>query len=426
MNRICSLFVVLIGSVVAVAANEPAVSPNPKSLTVPDEELSKAREFVRQLADEEFADRERAEAELAKMGRLARIAILEGATGDPSPEVRNRCQLLLPKATSLEMQARLAVFLADAEGKFEHDLPGWNEFRETVRADWYILGHKLRTDRSLDQAARQVFAEIISSPINRFIMFAVGSQSMDINSLAGARRQELYSQKYPRSIVINGMVQRAGPKRDPSLTDILTLLFVESQTSSKYVPPRTASISVLISSSGLTTVARGTDPKSRVYQAIAAAWLDTRWEPVDMQNAMTIATNLGMTDQSVRLALRLFESKSATVYYRGNAAATLARTGDKTLIPRIAKAMDDKTVLTTIRKNMPGKPVNEWPTFEVQIRDVALAVSIILAGRNPTEFGFTDQQSGATVNYSYTRYYLTEESRKEAFEKWKEFRAKNP
>ena len=53
------------------------------------------------------------------MGRFARPALIEGATGDPDPEVRARCHELLPRATAIEMKARLDAFLADADGKYE-------------------------------------------------------------------------------------------------------------------------------------------------------------------------------------------------------------------------------------------------------------------------------------------------------------------
>ena len=88
-----------------------AASPDPKTLTVPAQELSKARELVHQLGSEQFADREKAELELAKMGRLARPALLEGVNTDPNPEVRSRCSDLLPKATALDLKARIEVFL---------------------------------------------------------------------------------------------------------------------------------------------------------------------------------------------------------------------------------------------------------------------------------------------------------------------------
>jgi len=151
---------------------------------------------------------------------------------------------------------------------------------------------------------------------------------------------------------------------------------------------------------------------------------------MDMYYATTIARTLGMNDAGCRVAVRLFENKGAVVSYRGMAATTLAQLGMKEHIPLLEKAMADNTVLTTIRKSVvrEAKAVVEV-VAEIQIRDVALAVSLILSGQKPEDYGFVDQHRASGVtggNFSYTRFYLTDEDRKVAFEKWKEWRGKNP
>ncbi|MCI0700811.1 MAG: hypothetical protein L0241_06995, partial [Planctomycetia bacterium] len=127
MLRYCIASAVVLGIVATTLAAPP--SPDPKSLTIPQEELSKARELVQQLGSEKYSEREEAQRELAAMGRLARPALLDGVSGDPDPEIRLRCQTLLPKANADDLKARLETFLADTEGKYEHDLPGWNKLR---------------------------------------------------------------------------------------------------------------------------------------------------------------------------------------------------------------------------------------------------------------------------------------------------------
>ena len=94
-----------------------AASPDPKDLTIPSVELSKARELVRLLASEVYKEREQAQDDLAQMGRLARPALLEALTTDPNPEIRTRTSRLLPRAEAADLQARIETFLADAEAK---------------------------------------------------------------------------------------------------------------------------------------------------------------------------------------------------------------------------------------------------------------------------------------------------------------------
>src|SRR5262249_43770486 len=118
MNRLG--VVVLVWGLIA-AAGASAGCPGPRGPGVPPGGVARAKELVRRLGSEDYKDREAAQGELAKMKRLARPVLAEAAAADPSPEVRSRAARLLPKAEADELQARIDTFLADAEGKFEHD-----------------------------------------------------------------------------------------------------------------------------------------------------------------------------------------------------------------------------------------------------------------------------------------------------------------
>src|SRR5215471_13272612 len=124
-------------------------SPDPKDLAIPPEEISKARELIKRLGSEVYREREEAHAELSKMGRLARPALIEAAASDTDPEIRYRCSRLLPKAGADDLKARLDTFLADTDGKYEHDLPGLKLFRKQMGSE---------------KAARDLFVEIVKSP----------------------------------------------------------------------------------------------------------------------------------------------------------------------------------------------------------------------------------------------------------------------
>src|SRR5579884_168356 len=123
-------FALLVGA--AAAGPLAAASPNPKDLAVPADQVSRAQGLVRKLASDAFWEREEAQEELAKMGRLAKPVLARAAVADPDPEVRCRCRLLLPRAAAEDLRVRVETFLADTQGKFEHDLPGWNQFRKAV------------------------------------------------------------------------------------------------------------------------------------------------------------------------------------------------------------------------------------------------------------------------------------------------------
>lgn len=427
MFRMCLAFLILLG----ISYPSVAVSPDPKTLAVPSSELSRSRELVQQLGSEQFSEREEAEQALEKMGRLARAALLEGVNTDPNPEIRNRCEALLPRANALEMKARLEIFLADTESQYDHDLPGWNQFRATVCGNWSLFGYPISPDRSLERTARSVFVELISTPVNKTVVMATGGSLTELNSIVIARRLELYAQRTGGRVVAAGGVSAATTsRRDPTSEDVAALLFAESlapQTVARV--PRQPSISQLISSSGFSSLAQSESAKGRVYKAIAAAWLESRANPTDLQQGSNLAILLGLNNLSIRMAGKTFVTPGLTPNLRANAAMTLSRLGGKEHIPLLEKAFEDTGVLAPLRVGLRGNIGDDTPTHEIQVRDIALAISIQLAGQNVEDYGFIDQfksPDGSTgIGYSYSRYCIPDEKRAAAFEKWKEWWAKN-
>ena len=85
--------------------------------------------------------------------------------------------------------------------------------------------------------------------------------------------------------------------------------------------------------------------------------------------------------------------------------------------------MNNTTVIASVRPLGFAENVPVEAYAEVQVRDVALAAAIIMAGQKPAEFGFTDRNANPDaadkLNFSTTRYYFENEAvRKKAFAKW--------
>ncbi len=353
-------------------------SPDPKSLAIPAEELSKARALVHQLGSEQFLEREEAELALAKMGRAARAALLDAANNDPSPEVRSRCQTLLPKATALEMKARLEVFLADTEGKYDHSLPGWVQFRGLIRSEWSLLGYRVWSDRSLDKTARTVFVDFLSTPANRHMVMATGGLESELATLAAGRRQELYNQKYGRVMGIGGrLMVDASTRREPTLDDIATLLFAESVAPAK-TGPRAVTINVLLTSSGFISAIQQSDEKAKVYRAIALAWVESRQDTLEMSAAMTLVNSANL-QEGTRFLAKLLGNKNCAAGIRAQAAMALARFEATDQREALTQALADNTVAITMSQNINGQA----QMVQIQVCDVALA-ALILPRRRET------------------------------------------
>ena len=145
----------------------------------------------------------------------------------------------------------------------------------------------------------------MSSHVNRPLIMAVDGPKSELSGIATARRQELYYQKFPRRVA-GGRVMQAtrGSGVDPSVEDIATLLFLESFVPAKMVG-RTTSITNLISSSGFSHAVNTTGDRARVYRAIAAAWFDSRNDPFEMYQIITLARSMGLSEHGCRIGIRL-------------------------------------------------------------------------------------------------------------------------
>jgi hypothetical protein len=417
MLRLSATLAVLSGFAVGAAAAPPTptkADPDPKSLQVSPQELSKARELVRKLGSEEYVERETAERDLAAMGRLARPALLDGVNLDPDPEVRARCRGLLPRATAEEMTARLDAFMADTEGKYEHDLPGWNKLRAVVRGEWKLLGSTFVARPGADKAARELFLEFIKAPGGKQMLAALGGPPGDLGQMVTVRKTELYQMKYPRLPNV--------PSRNPSLSEVAVVVFADSQAHSRNVPRNTLFTSVL-TTSGIAAEARGTDARAQALWAVMTAWFDSRTEASELYSALNLANTMKNDDAAGRLAGRIMTTAGVAGVYKGQALTTLARLKMTDQLPNIEKAFTDTSVVTTSIKIVNGQQVRQ----SIEVRDAALAAALILTGQNPDDYGFEGFPKGTTgTTFSYVWAKIPDDNRKAAFEKWKEWREKNP
>lgn len=397
MSRLGLALVLLFAAGPAAAA-----SPDPTDLSIPPADLLKARDLVEALASEDFDEREDAQRDLAKMGRLALPALLAGVNNHPSPEVRFRCQVLLPKAAAADLQARLDTFLADADGKFEHDLPGWNEFRK-------ITGGAA--------AARTVFVGLLADPDNRELVLAVAGPPGELGTLVAARKQEMYYWRYPRTI--NGT---RTTKKEATAADVLTLMFAEAHVASKFVP-RTINTVTVYTPAAFTSALAEEGDKVAAYRAVVGRWMDTRDDAISMSMAITLSRTLNLPKHATAVAARLVTFKGATASYRMNAALALAQSGAREHLSVLESVFADESAININRAVVGGKLQLE----QIQLRDVALAAALMLTDQEPRDYGFaTTARAQPGVRLSYTSWRLPEDKRKAGFAKWKTWRAENP
>jgi hypothetical protein len=362
-----------------------AASPDPKLLAVPPAELAKAQELVRSLGSDDYLEREDAMKSLARMGRMALPALADAANTNPSAEVRSRAARLLPRAEAEELKARLETFLADEELQYEHELPGWAEFRVAAGAEWRFFGATLWKDTRVLKTARTVYIELLDAPSNRSLIFAVGSSPTDLGAAVGTRRVELYNVRLPgRPGGFNG-----GP-RSITAPDVVTLLFAESQVSARHIPiTRVVSINILLTPLNFT----GSDDRSAIYRNVAARWMESRDDSASQYQAMLAARSLSMPASGTKIALKLLADTKGTPMYRAQAMVSLVNYDARDSIPALEQAMTDTTIVYS-----PAGALNVAQPYEpILVRDVALVAAVVLSRQRPEDYGFIQR-----VNYGNT------------------------
>jgi hypothetical protein len=348
-------------------------SPDPKDLVIPPQELSKARELVRKLGSEVYREREDAHAELVKMGRLARPALVEGATNDTDPEVRFRCARLLPKAGSDDLKARLDTFLADTDNKYEHNLPGLKQFRKSVGGD---------------EKARALFVEIVKSPYNVELLQALEGDVTEAGRAISDRRMMMFSHLQQRNI--GGKITQ--PTAIP-LSDIACLLFAESIIPSKDIP-RTGvwnyvtGVTFLQQPSSNNALNSATTTHADVYKKIVATWLETRDDVQDLnQLAYVAGQQLRGMPQSVPLLRKIITTEGVYGYAKGQALMYLVQARPKEEMAFLKSLLKDETLVTTVwfgGNNINGQPQQH----QCLMRDVVLAMLITQTGQSMKDYGY--------------------------------------
>ncbi len=388
---------VVFACVTVLAGRADSASPDPKALAIDPAVLSRAQDLVRKLGSLDFAEREEAQAGLTRMGRSALPALAEAITSHPSAEVRFRSQWILPRAAAADLQARLETFLADTEGKFEHDLPVWSEFQKLTGPN---------------PAARAVYAELMTDPAARELLSASARPGVELAQLVAARKQDFYQARYSRVA--------ESDHHEPSVANVMALLFAETRVAvAVQITRRPVSPSVLFNTPGVSAAVTDHTEKSRVYRAIVVRWMETRVDPVSMNQAVNIARNLELPE-GAGVAARLAGLKTASSYTRAQAVMALSRMEAKEHLPTLESLLADDSVVMAGRR-----PVVD--ADDIQLRDVALAAALLLTGQDPEDYGFSQRSRDVdSVRYTYSNWSIPADRRLAAVEWWKVWREKNP
>jgi hypothetical protein len=387
-----------------LAGQAGAVPPDPGSLAVPAEDLARARLLVKQLGSPVFRDREKAESELTRMGRLARPALLDALRTDPNPEVRSRVSRLFPRADAADLQARIETFLADADGKYDHDLPAWALFRKQL---------------GTSKAVRELYVEVLKSQPNQELLAAI-TVSNEVGGRAIAdRRLDLYLEMNPGAFG-NRIPARSGRPRQPSLADVALLLFAESVIPSNEIPKPGPFVFVtgatFIQQPGPMKAINDPEhtPHGEPYRQILVKWLDTRTAPTDLDSIVHVVPNLRNLKETTALLRRIITTDGVQGWAKGQALMTLVQRDKEGEVPFLRRLLKDETVVTMVYlgNDKMGQPIQA----SCQLRDVALAMLLVQSGQDLRAYGYQFPPGAAVNNQNigYGNYAFTEDGKRDA------------
>lgn len=389
-------------AVLALAPAARGASPDPKSLAIPEPDLERARALAGRLGDHTFQTREQATRELFRMGRAALPVVERALSTTADPEVKARCEWLLPRAVAADQRARLDTFLADADGKYDHDLPGWNELAR-------VTGNT--------KAARELFVDMVRVKGNAEVLAGLRDPAGFGRRLA-ARRVELYNRVFRFS---------DGRREPPTGPEVAALVLAEAVNPTPAVDRRYqfAAFSAVTQPAVrdyLTAAGKG-----EAFRKLVAHWFDSRTDAHEQNSAMSAASVLNLKEvPPAALAARVLSrdepaagnnppvAAPTAAYTKAQALSLVAKTGDKSYLPVVKKLFADDAAFVQWRFN---NGVNQQ--VEVKVRDTALAMAVVLTGQDPKAYGFDVQNPAEAAKYYYYNYSFPDPARRKfAFVKW--------
>jgi hypothetical protein len=371
------------------AAAAPAATPAP--LAPADQD--RARQLVRQLGDASYAARQQASRKLFLMG-LPVKALLEEGSRDRDPEVRRRCRELLPAVFEADRLARIDAFVADKDGKREHDLPGWRRFRAVAGGD---------------AEARKLFVEMQKGDSSTFLL-DVDKDPGHAGDLCYARCQHMQERLYGR--LRTGLTSR--DHTPVSLAEMAAVLLVSSDP--KVNMPNFSSYMVgnfLYQQAARNALGGG---KPTPFRKLVLAWIERQvGDDNGLQYALNMAVNLDLKE-CLDVAVKAAKEKRVKGAGLGAVLTTLGKMGGQEHAALIEGYLSDTTVIGNFGINR-GSGTTE-------VRDAALAMLVHLSKQSHKDYGFlfAESNSGLLFNAVFLGF-ANNADRDKAHNKWKEWKA---
>ena len=363
-----------------------ATEPDVKQPNSPKKNASRKAspsELVKQLGDKAFQMRERAAAQLRSLGEEAEEALAAGAQV-PDREIRYRSQRLLATIREEKLERLLKRFLdqPDVEG---YPLPAWELFSNRI-------GNNMTT--------RKLFVDMVRS-------------DSDLLQQLDTEPEQAAAALYPRG----RQMQQLARQNQLKLSDVVVLVFVGADPKVAMNDTTYGFISTLLHQAVIRT-AMADDELKKPIGTLIGSWVlksDRNTFSTVSYQAMILAMQYDLPE-GLEVAGRALKSPKQQPYVKHYAINTVAKLGSIKDLATVEPLLTDDAVLQQ-------RPVGKI-AYATQVRDIALACCIHLAGRPLKEFGFRANvhlEQQFPLNPSELGF-SDDKSRSKAFDNWRELR----
>lgn len=347
-------------------------------------------QLIQDLGAAEFAKREMAQRRLIE-SKHAALEAVERACRSPDPEIRRRAKATLELLNEEIRRSDIEGLIAGREVP----VPGWERFR------------KLIGDSPED---RRLFAEMLQAEWE--IVELSEKSPLQADYAVFLRATELKYQIYAEN-------------RSLSIGNVTAMLFATSHPEIHLTTPANEELQYVLSAPTLSEslVSHGSHQAIRgVLNHWVLRSIDNRHLSARVRHSILNLCLQENLESGVPLAVSILRATGTDFLdldqnnYLVFGLLAIGKLGGKEHRAIVREYFDRRQ---RIVQYLPG---NDLESYSTQLRDIALAVDIHLAGHDPRQFGFPQLSSDPTHLFVYrTIGFPSEAARDEAFLKWKEF-----
>jgi hypothetical protein len=367
-------------------------------IAAPADAAESPADLVRKLGDKSFKVRTEAAMQLVKLGSAALPALTDGRS-HPDLEVADQCRKLIPQAIAKDQEEKLADFLRHPEAPPPKGLAGAEQF-------FKVTGDS--------KAAREVYVDLMNQ--HRDAMLARDSDPKAASDMFVRYGEEMYKRMRERAKTAKTKSELMVSSR----TELTFFFLFAADPRIKILPKHYIFQGMLVFSSDLPAALTGGE-HSPVMRKLFTNWLFNEPEDLFQQTGFELVAKLKMPD-FLPQAVRVINDPATSAKTRAMAMITLRQVGSKEHVKILTPYLTDKTevYVATLGAGL---------VFRTQLRDVALGMSVHLAGEEPTDYGLGDRRFGGGSGAPQCLYFYgfqDQASRDVSHAKWKEWLKKNP